>query len=398
MAFWSLGDNLPSVCVEIDFTNTPFSSTATWTDVTSYVRRFSFSRGREGELEAASPGQAAFTLSNNDRRFDPTFASSPYYPNVLPMRKVRIRCQWAGVTYNLFRGYIDDFPLSWPEDGKDAIVEVTATDAFKILNLYDLGGKSYASHLDSVRMGTVLADAGFGTADYSIQTGNVTIVASGTIAQDTMALGHLLDVNQSEPGVFFVDGGGTIQWQNKTYRYTLASQGTISNAAGGVTFKEPRSLYGDKRIFNRAVVTPSGGTAEVSTAGTASTGQYGTRTLALSGLQAAQNDALNQAQYLTYKYGTPFLEIPEVQVVPQGQFGAALWPTVLASEISKPYTFQYVLPGTLGTITQGQYLEKIQMDVSADRGWQTRWRLSSGSAGVFWVLDSSALDVSTVPG
>lgn len=71
----------------------PPSEAPTWTDISSYLRSFQTRRGRGDELDTFSAGTASFVLDNRDRRFDPVHTGSPYYPNVLPMRRVRIRAE-----------------------------------------------------------------------------------------------------------------------------------------------------------------------------------------------------------------------------------------------------------------------------------------------------------------
>lgn len=103
---------LPTIAVAIAFTTNP-ASTPSWTDVTTYVAGFTYNRGRSHELENVQAGTASVMLDNRDRRFDPTYASSPYSPNVRPMRRLRIQAVWSAVTYDLFHGYIEAWPLTY---------------------------------------------------------------------------------------------------------------------------------------------------------------------------------------------------------------------------------------------------------------------------------------------
>ena len=109
-----------------------------WTDVSSYVRSVSTSRGRSSELDTFQTGSASIIFSNADRRFDPEYASGPYYGTLTPLRPVRIRAQYgAGATTNLFFGWVEQWPQSY-ENPVDSTVTVTASDSFKILNLLTL--------------------------------------------------------------------------------------------------------------------------------------------------------------------------------------------------------------------------------------------------------------------
>jgi Concanavalin A-like lectin/glucanases superfamily len=100
------------------------------------VRSFSTSRGRENELSEHDAGTATVILNNRDRAFDPTYNSSPYYPNVRPMNRMWLREQFNGVTNDVFKGYVGSYDQQWPAPGMgDAVCVVNAVDEFKVLNL-----------------------------------------------------------------------------------------------------------------------------------------------------------------------------------------------------------------------------------------------------------------------
>lgn len=87
-----MADNLK---VEVGFDSLPTDEPQVWTDVTAYVRDVSTTRGRNQELENYQAGRCSITLSNADRRFDPTHLTGPYVDaggvtQVLPMKRVRV--------------------------------------------------------------------------------------------------------------------------------------------------------------------------------------------------------------------------------------------------------------------------------------------------------------------
>jgi O-glycosyl hydrolase len=125
--------------VEIAFASNPNASTPIWTDVTPYVQSLATRRGRSNELDRFEAGTCDVVFKNQDRRFDPIHAASPYYPNVTTGKRMRVRANWFNVDYYLFDGYIDAWPQTW--DGKVAArVKMHATDAFKNFNLTRLSG------------------------------------------------------------------------------------------------------------------------------------------------------------------------------------------------------------------------------------------------------------------
>ena len=394
MAFQSLGPNQPSVEISVDFANDPTSSTRTWVDITTYVRQFTITRGRKDALSRPEVGTLSLTLQNDSGRFDPTNTAGAYSPNVLPMRRVRVLAQWNSVTYNLFHGHIEDWPLSFPNDGKNALVGVRAVDALAVLNLFDLAGKSYAAQVADVRGSAVLVDCGFGTAEMNLRTGQSTMVASGTISSQT-AQSMILDVSASENGLWFVNAGGTWVFQDRHFRQTQksATSGTVGTQGGQIGYRDIRTTYGAQDLANIIKVTASGGTTETTT-DASSTATYYQRTITwpVSGtyLVSSQAEALAAAQYIKAIYSTPALRIPEVVAVPAG--ATANWPTVLAAELSDRLTIRHVRPDG-GTITGDKHLEGIGHAASFERDWAVTLSLSDADAQAFWILGDANLSL-----
>lgn len=130
--------SLPSLAVAIAFGVNPMTTPAggDWVDVTPYVRELAINRGKDHELTNSQAGELTLRLRNTDRRFDPTYTSGAYYPNVLPMRRVRVRAT-RGSTFDLFQGVIDDWGQAWegrPINGSGpAECSVHATDMLTLL-------------------------------------------------------------------------------------------------------------------------------------------------------------------------------------------------------------------------------------------------------------------------
>jgi hypothetical protein len=120
----------PTLLVQIAFGDPPLTALAsnTWTDVTAYVVSIHTRRGRADPLGRVEAGTAQLVLDNSDRRFDPTYTGSPYYPNVVPMKKIRISATYSAVTYRIYTGYIESWPPDWP-GGLDATTTIGCADA-----------------------------------------------------------------------------------------------------------------------------------------------------------------------------------------------------------------------------------------------------------------------------
>jgi hypothetical protein len=71
--------------LEVAFGNVLTDPAYTFTDITPWLQDVSghaYRTGRQNELQQFDAGDGNETLINNDRRFEPEYAGSPYYPNI----------------------------------------------------------------------------------------------------------------------------------------------------------------------------------------------------------------------------------------------------------------------------------------------------------------------------
>lgn len=123
----------PIAGVYIAFTDGPYTASPVWTEVSTYVRSITTHRGRSSDFDQFDTGTAQIVLDNRDRRFDPFYTSGPYYGNLIPRRQIRIVGQIGGSTYEVFRGFVAGWPVSWSEAGKDSTVTLQAFDALGLM-------------------------------------------------------------------------------------------------------------------------------------------------------------------------------------------------------------------------------------------------------------------------
>jgi hypothetical protein len=126
--------------ISFSWTTDPLDPNPVWVDADPYLREFTTKRGRSYEYSRMEAGNGSYVLNNRDRRFEPDYASSPYYPNVVPTRRMRIRATHDQVIYPLFQGFTEGFPQDYPGTGMDATVRQSATDWFYPLNTLKFAG------------------------------------------------------------------------------------------------------------------------------------------------------------------------------------------------------------------------------------------------------------------
>lgn len=121
--------------LKVQFTTDDVSDTTpTWTDVSSLVRSFSISRGRENERDDIEAGTASLVMDNRDRDFDPVAN-----PLIRPLNRWWIQSIVAGTTRDMFFGYAETYVQN-PGGGAygDATTTVACADEMKVLALDSL--------------------------------------------------------------------------------------------------------------------------------------------------------------------------------------------------------------------------------------------------------------------
>lgn len=395
---------VPTVTTEVAFATDP-AAAPTWTDVSGNVLAITIRRGRQFELDQIQQGTASVTFDNTDRRFDPTYTAGAYYPNVLPIRRLRVSAVFSAVTYRLFSGYVERWPITWA--GPDySEVTVTASDGFLPLNQALLVA-SRGAELSGTRVGAVLDAIGWPAADRAIDAGRSTIPAGAWVATDEqMALGHIQDVARAESGLFFFDGQGRAVFQDRYRRLTgayLTSNTTFTDSnttdATHLAYEDITPSYDADHLYNEINVTRPGGTTQTASDATSQT-RYYRRTLSLQPLLTSDLEANDMAYFLLHRYKDPALRFDALTV--DAFADDNLWPQLLGREISDRITVVRTPPvhpaAAAETITRDVYIEAIAHTIKPAVTWSTSYQLSPVEPQTYWVLDTSALDTSTVLG
>jgi hypothetical protein len=379
----------PQIIVEVDFTKVPTTALAnnTWVDISADVISFTTRRGRSDELARIEAGVATVVLDNSDRKYDPTNAAGPYYGNLIPMRKLRIRAVYASVTYAIFCGFVESWPQSWP-GGLDATAPIDVVDAFKYFALRKFNA-NYSNEFTNWSIDTWLTNCPWPTADRGINPGQSQI-QPGTFV-NTPALQHFQNVVDVESGLFYMNGGGYAIFEGRHYRLTTStsqvSQATFDDAPGAtLPWYAITSKYDDSNIWNEARITRTGGSEFVSNNATSRV-LYFRRTMAKTLPVVSDAEAQNLADWIVLQYADPFFRITTVTI----DCGStdALWAMTLACTISNRITVVARPPGGGAAITQECYIEGIGMTVDHDQ-WRVLFQLSpaptAANGDFFWIL------------
>ena len=141
---------IPTPIVEIAFNDSPYVNNPTWTDVTTYVRSINISRGRTDDFADFDTGTASVVLSNLSRLFDPFYTAGTYYGQLLPRRQIRIRATSGATTYDIFRGFVTGWPVTYTDAGKDSTVTLQCFDALGLLASEQVSEDNYQTAILSI--------------------------------------------------------------------------------------------------------------------------------------------------------------------------------------------------------------------------------------------------------
>lgn len=362
-----------TILVEVAFASNPGAAVPVWTDITAYVRAVSIRRGRQHELDQQQAGTATLVLVNSDGRFDPTNAGSPYSPNVLPMRRIRVSGIHSATTYPLFSGFVESWPQTWTGNNVGTVT-ITAADGFKVLGLKALN-TSYAAERSDVRVANILNDIGWSTADRALSTG-ISMLSNATL-ENVNALAHLQAVTQTENGRAFISASGGFFFRD---RHTPFSS-TANNATFGDNSTEFGYVgivvsYDETQIYNEIRCAITGGTDQIAADTATSQLRYFARTMTRSGmLTPDSNEAKAAANSLLAQYKDPALRIESIEISPDTD-PANLYPQVYGRELGDRVLVKRRPPAG-NTISQSSFIEGIELTFAIGALTKVVWRLSA---------------------
>ena len=173
----------------------------------------STSIGRDSQLDRAGAGQASITLRDLSRKYVTENPSSPYYPNILPGRGIRLCYVKDQVEWALFTGYLDEC-LPELHDYKSFL---TLSDGTEILARADIGLDIQLDQRSGVIWNKILDIAGWPTARRAIDEGiDIWPVIYTDKSVNSLDLLHRLE--QSEFGFRYIGPDGREHWEDRHYR------------------------------------------------------------------------------------------------------------------------------------------------------------------------------------
>jgi hypothetical protein len=412
-------DSNVNITVEIAFNSEPFSTSPSFTDISSFVRSFQTSRGRINELGQFGSGTCTLVLSNADNRFNPTNTSSPYYDSsagktkIQPLKRLRVSAVYDSVTYRVFEGFLDKIPVSYPANGNDSIVTLTAADAFKFFRQGDIASRGFrlgltgfselgqstrfsftpsGNELSSTRVTNILNAVGWPSDRLDINTGTLQV---GTQQDTDNTLSALQECETAENAQLFVAKDGKVTFRNRDYRLsnTLATnvQATFSNDGSNLPYTDVGISFDDEEIINVYEWTREGGTTQFK-ADTDSVVNYGAFVNQQTTINVSDSDVASLISQKIGETSIPKIRFDKLEVNPRQN--TLLWVQALGREFGDRIKVKVVNPDN-SSFEDEVLIESITHDVSAlSQTWT--WTLTLSPAGSSaWILGQAKLGEGT---
>jgi hypothetical protein len=372
-----------------------------FTDVSTWFRGGTVNRGVsrfEGIYGQAEAGTMTVALANDDRRFDPTNLAGPYVAagatQVKAGRAIRLRATYAGVAYDLFRGFIDEPRLTYIQRGP-ATVTLLATDGTAAVANYEQnGGATVGAGEDTgARINRVLDGMGWPAEERNIAVGKTTVQGTDLSAN---AWSEIALTSDTELGEVYFDVDGKLTFRNRdalsTDTRSNTSQATFGDANDGlelgfVAIELTADLNQTRNIIRGSRV---GGVQQIAQDAT-SIAQYRRRTWQRSDL-LHQTDA-EVADYVAYVLS--LLKDNELRVATMTVNPLAdptrLFPQVLGRKLGDRVTVKFTPPGGGARISRDVFIRGVNHTIGGDT-WETTFAYQDATNKFqFFVLNNATL-------
>ena len=348
-----------------------------WADITSRVRSWSVQRGdRSGDdpTPRYDPGTCTIELNDPDRSFDPENLAGPYVlagvSQIEPMRRVRIRALWNGITNPIFYGLADDWQPTYVGSFW-TYVTLTATDGMKVLAGTDRaeGVLVGADENSGARIGRILDAAGWPALDRSIATGDVTVQAT-TLGGNVLAQAQL--VQDTELGEFYIDASGRSVFRNRravvTDTRSSTSQATFGDGGypAEIPYADVKASTG-KALANTVTAARVDG-LEQTVQDTVAAARYLVQTFERTDLVMSSDDqALDWASLVLYRAANPRPRFTSIGFLnPRPDVEAGYWPQALGRQFGDRITVKRRPKGLpAGPLNANPYFETDVSDWTA---------------------------------
>ena len=358
-------------------------------DVSEHVAAISTDRGRERELDEYQTGLATVTFNDDDRTFDPAYSGSPWFGEIVPMKRIQI----SHLGRPLFTGWVDDWSVTYEE--ADALSRVTAecVDGFAILANQELTeiAPAHSGDLAGERITRVLdrAEIDF-PATRAIDDGNSTL---GATTYGENALSYIQACARAEAGYLFVAADGTLTFRNRTATLNDDAAVTFSDDRdAGIPYRNITQSSSADLLYTRVTGTSETTSNEMVAIDTAAADQFLIRNLPLGTLFTISDaETQNLVDYHLSRFSAPELRFRTATIVlPALDDGQVT--EVLSLDLTDVVTVERSPLGVGDTISRLSIIDGVSHQIAAG-SWIVGISFSNADARSFLMLDDTVFGV-----
>jgi hypothetical protein len=237
-------------------------------DVSTSVLKIDTRKERNLLQDKYLAAQATVRIVDPNGDWNPQNTSSPYYPNLVPLRQITISATYSSTNYPIFAGFITEYKYTYPKDQETGFVDLICFDAFRLLynSVITTVTGATAGQDTGTRISKILDMVKWASSQRSIEVGDTTCQADPGTSRN--ALDALQTVEFTEQGAFYIDKAGLAVFKDRTYVYNAQSASPVKfNNNGTTDINYAGIVFGhdDKTIVNSATITRIGGTAQTYT-------------------------------------------------------------------------------------------------------------------------------------
>ena len=361
-------------------------------DVSNQVMKASIRRAYNRLSDSFQGGRAAIVIADQNADFSPTNTASPYYPNVLPMRKIQLSATYNGNTYYLGSFYIQAWKYSAPKDGEVGFVSLDCVDGFQLLNLTSVGTIADSGvQLSGTRINKILDAAAFPASMRNIDAGDSSMQADPATANRS-ALSACQLIEQSELGAFYFDQFGFARFisRNNSVKAQGAASTLFADDGTGITYDQVTYDFSDTGLINSAVITRNGGTAQSDSDATSISNYFQHNRTRTGLMMTTDSEALSMAQSIVASRADTAIRVESVTINTGDPTDPARVVAGLELDYFDPITVQQTQAGG-SSISNTLVIQGVSYDISPNK-WTTTFIVADPYATGF-VIGSATMGV-----
>lgn len=208
--------------IEVDWDDDDIFSSFPDEDISKDVRRYTFDRGRDTELEDMPAGTLILTVNDTDGDYSPENTNTRFGSgNVTLNRRIRIRTEFDNVIHTMWQGRITSIT---PHPGRrDRTATIKAADEFEQFGRLDVEGPFNGEPQENVTIGSVLGPLdsllnflNFPVGDRIFDIGQTVLNLWWQRGEN--GLQALLALMEIEQGLAYIDREGKLRFEDRSHR------------------------------------------------------------------------------------------------------------------------------------------------------------------------------------